>query len=184
MIKKLILFISVVGVILLTPFLGCFFHNSGYIELNREIESPLFEQYREKNLLIFFGYVGCLDICIPRLNELSSVYNEIKSSKQDVKIIFVNLSGLQDKELADLFAKSFNNDFIGLEIEKKELENLKKEFRVFSAPSLGDSSKIDHTSFLYLLENVNSKYYVKRIYTKFPFNSANVAIGNNSLKNR
>ena len=141
-----------------------------YMEINREINSELFNHYKSKNILVFFGYVGCIDICTPRLNEMSTIYENLKKLNIDVKVLFINLTKQNDPDLVNLFAKSFNEDFEGIYLDKSELNSLKKEFRVYSVPKLGSSYEVDHTAFLYLLKKVDSKYYLNKIYVKVPFN--------------
>ncbi len=169
MLKNIIGIIAIITAIVLLPFISSYFSQKEYVEINREIRSTLFDSYDNKNLLIFFGYVGCADICTPRLYELSLIYEKLKDTKIDVQVLFINLTKLEDPEVANLFAKSFNKDFKGIYLQKPELESLKREFNVYSAPALGDPDEVDHTTFLYLLKKVDSKYYLKKIYTKTPF---------------
>ena len=169
MIKKIILLLSILSVILLSPFISSIFLDKGYVTLDRELQSPLLDSYSEKNILIFFGYVGCLDICTPRLSELSSEYEKLKEKNIDVQVLFINLTKLEDHTLPDLFAKSFNKDFTGIYLEKDELEDIKKELNVYSAPRLGNSYEVDHTAYLFLFKRTALKYHLNKIYTKIPF---------------
>ena len=168
MVKKTITSITILIIILLLPLVYSYFPQKEYVEINKEIKSTLFDSYDEKNILLFFGYVGCIDICTPRLQELSIEYEKLKNTRIDVQVLFINLTKQEDHELADLFAKYFNKDFKGIYLEKPELEALKSEFNVYSAPALGNSNELDHTAFLYLLKKINSKYYLKKIYIKIP----------------
>jgi len=168
MIKKSLAFLAIIIVIIVSPFIGSYFSQNHYVEMDKEIISSVFNKYNEKNLLVFFGYVGCIDICTPRLNEISSIYKKLKKSNLDVGVVFINTSKLQDQELSDLFAKSFNKDFKGIYLKEEALNNLKKEFKVYSAKSLSNPNEINHTSFLYLLKKIKSKYFLKIIYTAVP----------------
>lgn len=169
MIKNIVGAIAIIAAIVLLPFVSSYFSQKEYVKINKEIKSTLFDSYDEKNLLLFFGYVGCIDICTPRLHELSSIYEKLKKAKIETQVLFINLTKLEDPELADLFAKSFNKNFKGIYLEKPKLDTLKKEFNVYSAPALGNSAELDHTTYLYLLKKVDSKYYLNKIYIKTPF---------------
>lgn len=169
MIKKIILFLSILSVVLLTPFISSIFLDKGYIVLNRELQSPLLDSYATKNVLVFFGYVGCVDICTPRLSELSSEYEKLKEKNIDVQVLFINLTKLEDHTLPDLFAKSFNKDFKGIYLPKDELKGIKKELNVYSAPRLDSPYEVDHTAYLFLFKKNGSKYNLNKIYTKIPF---------------
>ena len=169
MLKNILTAIAIVAIIILLPFISGYFSQQGYVKINREVKSVLFDKYDEKNLLLFFGYVGCADICSPRLQELSAIYDKLKKANIETKVIFINITTLKDHELADLFAKSFNKEFDGIYLEKQQLESIKKEFNVYSAPAFGNTDEIDHTTFLYLLKKVDSRYFLNKIYTKVPF---------------
>lgn len=169
MLKNITATISIFIIIILSPFISNYFLQEGYVKINREVKSTLFNKYDEKNLLLFFGYVGCSDVCAPRLDELSSIYKNLKRSGIPSKVIFINISELKDHKLPDLFAKSYHKEFDGIYLEKEQLQSLKKEFDVYSAHALGDPEKINHTAFLYLLKRVDSKYFLNKIYTKKPF---------------
>ena len=170
MLNKTLILLTIFIIILFSPFISSYVSKQEYVEINREIKSEVFNKYDSENILIFFGYVGCIDICTPRLNEVSIIYEDLKKLNIDVKVLFVNLTKQNDPELVDLFAKSFNENFEGIYLEKSELNSLKKEFRVYSALKLGSSYEVDHTAFLYLIKKVNSKYYLNKIYIKVPFN--------------
>lgn len=169
MIKKIILVLSILSVILLAPFIGGIFLDKGYVTLDRELQSTFLDSYAEKNILVFFGYVGCVDICTPRLSELSSEYEKLKEKDIDVQVLFINLTKLEDHTLPDLFAKSFNKDFKGIYLPKDELKGIKKELNVYSAPRLGSSYEVDHTAYLFLFKKNDLKYNLNKIYTKIPF---------------
>ncbi|MCK4875553.1 MAG: SCO family protein, partial [Sulfurimonas sp.] len=87
MLKNIIGIIAIITAIVLLPFISSYFSQKEYVEINREIKSTLFNSYEEKNLLIFFGYVGCADICTPRLQELSSVYEKLKDAKIETQVL-------------------------------------------------------------------------------------------------
>lgn len=169
MLKNILGAVAIITAVVLLPFVSSYFSQKEYIKINREIKSTLFDSYNEKNILVFFGYVGCVDICTPRLEELSLIYEKLKKAKIEAHVLFINLSKLEDPELADLFVKSFHKEFEGIYLNKSELNSLKREFNVYSAPSLGRSADLDHTAFLYLLKKNDFKYYLNKIYTKTPF---------------
>jgi len=43
---------------------------NGRIEINETIEVPFLKGNEKKSIILFFGYVGCTDVCIPLLNQL------------------------------------------------------------------------------------------------------------------
>jgi len=168
--KHYILPFLLIVTIFLIIFSGNFTDNTSIIKQNKKIEAKLFGQYNNDYLFVFFGYVGCTDICTPRLTELSSIYDKLtKEHNIDIDTVFINLIKLEDKELPQLFASYFHEDFDGFYINNANITFLENEFNIYSSPSLFRDGEYDHTSFLFLLKKVNNEYYLKRIYTNSPF---------------
>ena len=156
--------------ILLILFSGNIDSDSGVIKLNQKISSPVFKKYDNKLLFVFFGYVGCADVCTPRLEELSKIYKDLNHKEEiDINTIFVNLIKLQDSELPQLFAEAFHKDFKGVYLKDDILRELKREFDIYISKSLFDDTEYEHTAFLFLLKKNKDDYYLKRIYTNVPF---------------
>lgn len=143
--------------------------NSGRVELNKKVQSSVFSEYNNKFLFVFFGYVGCTDICTPRLEELSTIYNELKLNNIDIDTSFINLIPLKDPELPQLFASIFHKDFDGFYLNNDKIQQIQNEFNIYCSESLTSKNDWDHTSFLFLLEHEIDGYYLKRIYTYVPF---------------
>ena len=169
--KKIIALIAVIVIVLIIPLWGTIFPSFGYIKLDQKLESSHFKQYSAKNLLVFFGYVGCADICTPRLLELAKVYKDLEKKQVDVTVLFINLSPIKDVNAPALFAKSFHPEFKGLYLNQQQLKDVKLEFNVYST-ALRENNQLDHSAFLYRLEKNNNNYYLTRIYTQAPFSEA------------
>ncbi len=146
------------------------FSKGGVVPMERTLESRVFEPFDTKYLLVFFGYVGCEDICTPRLNELADVYEGLTKEEQNqVDVVVVNLKPLSDPEQVTLFSRSFHRDFHGIYLEKEILHRLLGEFGARYAPSLTETDEYDHTAFLYLLEQEGPHYRIKAVFTQTPF---------------
>jgi len=157
-----------VGILLFLSFGSNIYTSYGIFSLDKKLETKVFDDYDEDILLLFFGYVGCIDVCTPRMTELANIYDKINKEKS-ICPVFVNLTELKDTKLAQVFASTFHKDYKALEISKLELNRLKKEFKVYSAPSLSSKTDLNHTSFLFLLKKEKSEYHLKRIYIDAPF---------------
>ena len=154
------------------PFLQSFLfstNNNGTIEINKVIKAD-FIQSDKKIILLFFGYVGCKDVCTPFLIELSKLYEsqDFDIIRKDVKIIFVNLTPEIEEFQADLFAKYFNDNFDGIYLSKKEILNLDRNFALFFSQDLSDKAALNRTDYLYLITNINNTPYLKNIYSTHP----------------
>lgn len=139
------------------------FPNYSMSKVDRTINNSFFENKKDENILLFFGYVGCVDVCTPRLKEISSIYDELKK-EMEVKFYFINLTNSVSNKIANLFVKNFNEEFEGIQLEKKEREALKNEFNVFSVKSLSNDFDLDHTASLFFVQKVKDEYKLKRIF--------------------
>lgn len=138
------------------------------LKVDKKVTSNFFVDKKSENILVFFGYVGCVDTCTPKLKEISKIYEKVKN-KMDIEFYFINLTNSISSDLADIFAKSFNKDFIGVQLNKKELEKLKSDFNVFSSTNLKQKDELDHTSYVFLLKKNKKDYTIKKIYTSNKF---------------
>ncbi len=164
--KKLLFIIVFAGVILSILFLNTWKDNSHKINLNREIKTTIFNQYKEEQLLVFFGYVGCVDVCTPRLEELNEIYTQVDSNK--TAVVFINLSKVYDEDLPLLFVHHFNKNFYAPHLDKNILDEIKSEFNIYFAQSFRSSEDYDHTSFVYLLKREKDGFKLKSIYIATP----------------
>ena len=154
------------------PFLQSLFFshtNEGTIQIDKLVEAD-FIKSDKKLVLLFFGYVGCQEVCAPFLRELSTIYEskEFRSVRGDVDVVFVNLTPTAEASQVDSFAKFFNNAFNGVYLSKKELFGVDRNFSMFFSQSIGDKSELNHTDYLYLLRNANGERLLKNIYSTHP----------------
>lgn len=141
----------------------------GRIEIDKDVRAP-FLKSDKKNLLVFFGYVGCGDVCVPAMEKLKRLYesDEFISLKEHTDVFFVNIIADYEETQSDLFAKYFNDDFKGISLSKKEIRNIDRNFGVYFAKDLKDDTKLDHTDHLYLIKNGSGILKLKSIYFMHP----------------
>ena len=164
--KKLLFIIVFIGLLFGILFLNLWNKDTYKIELDRELKTTLFDQYPYEQLLVFFGYVGCADVCTPRLHELNEIYTQIDTNK--TAVVFINLAKVNDKDQPSLFAHYFNTNFYAPYLEKPISDELKSEFNVYFAPSLRSETDYDHSSFVYLLKKEGNDFKLKSIYITTP----------------
>ena len=147
------------------------FARDGIVEVDRFIDEPVFDQFEKENLLVFFGYVGCRDICTPRLEEMAALYDSLTPEQQaGTGVLFINIKPHVDQEQSRLFSRSFHPAFQGVSLEEKTLQRIMRTFSARYSPSLGKAGEFDHTGFLYILKKRGTKYHINALVTLVPFN--------------
>lgn len=131
-------------------------------------------------ILIFFGYVGCPDICIPALTQINKIYEKL--DKDDVSVYFVNLLATATPSSVDDYVKIFNKDFKGIYINKFEINKVISKLDVLYRPSLTDKNVIDHSGYLHLFIKENEKYKQKYVYTSSPLDVEFISNDINKIK--
>lgn len=160
------------------PFFQSLFFSSSTgngIEINKEIDAD-FIKSNKKVVLLFFGYVGCQDVCTPVLQKLSDIYEseEFKPLKKNIEIVFVNLTPEAEEFQADLFAKFFNKNFRGVYLSKKSIFNIDRNFALYFSRGLADITQLNHTDYIYLIQNSLNSNILKKMYSVHPINRQNL----------
>jgi protein SCO1 len=120
----------------------------------RSIEHAAFVEAKEKVIIVYFGYVGCVSVCQPLLEELSKVYDSLGAVNRGVGVYFVNIAeGDDGYELSKTYMSAINPNFKASKIRQDERSELYKSFNVYFARSLFDDTSFDHTSYLYVLKH-------------------------------
>jgi len=164
----LTLIISISALIMIIP--SFFTKNISRIPINKEIDLPLILDDEKELKLVFFGYVGCVDICSPRLYAINELYESLdKKTQKRVGVEFIDISTPHDKTLPNKFALSFNKEFKGIYLNKQILRDYTKAFSVYFSPSLMDKTEFDHTSNLYLVKKSKMKKKIKYVYNSYPY---------------
>jgi len=146
---------------------------SGRIIVEQRIDMPYLQDANKEWMLIFFGYVGCTDVCTPLLHHLSDFYDSpsFKPLKKRVGVCFINLMPNVQKDQPDAFAKAFNGKFEGVYLTQKELMSIDRELSVFFSRSLRDKTTMNHSDYLYLVQRrKEGSLILKNIYSTHPLN--------------
>lgn len=122
--------------------------------------------FRDRVVVIFFGYTSCPDICPTTLARLAEVMKALGPEAQRVQVLFVTLDPERDNEarLKD-FVPWFYPSFLGLRGDAGQIKAVADEFRVFSARKDVGSDLgyvLDHTSGAYVFDPAGRlRLYVK-----------------------
>lgn len=104
---------------------------------------------------IFFGFTHCPDVCPTTLARLSKLRRELGKGDDALSIVFVSVDPERDTpaEIGN-YLKLFNTPVVGLTGNANQIEQVKKQFGIYSRkveqPSGGYS--VDHTATVILLD--------------------------------
>lgn len=163
----------ILGLFFLFPFASSWLDKSlSVIKIKNSPAQPWFlENEKSPYALVYFGYVGCTDICVPSFGDIQKVYEKIKENNLHLPFYFVNIDPKQSPDLIKYFAKSYNKDFKGIYSSYKQLKNLEKNFNL---QIQNMDVEIFHSSNLYLFKKYKNKYKLDKIYITHPYDINNI----------
>lgn len=89
------------------------------------------EQFKDKTVLMFFGYANCPDICPTTMVQLAEVVDQLGAEGDQVQIVFVSVDPHRDTpEILDAYVKAFDTNAIGLTGTEKQIADLARRYRV------------------------------------------------------
>ena len=114
------------------------------------------KDFREKAVLISFGYTSCPDICPTTLAKISSVMDSLGESKAaSVQTLFISVDPDRDSpEKTHKYAAYFHPSFIGLSGTPEEIALVAQKFKAFYGKIEVESEMgytVGHTGTTYLL---------------------------------
>lgn len=92
--------------------------------------------FRDKVIVLFFGYSHCPDICGPTLAKLAGLRKALGPAGEQVQVFFVTVDPMQDtaEQLAG-FVPKFDPTFIGLTGKPDEVAAVARDYKVAAVPS-------------------------------------------------
>jgi protein SCO1/2 len=113
-----------------------------------------------KPFVIFFGFTHCPDVCPTTLARLTRLRRQLGKGDDAFAIVFVSVDPERDgpKEVG-AYAGLFDTPVIGLTGSPAQIEQVKKQYAVFSAkaPQPGGDYSVDHTASVFVMDK-NGKF--------------------------
>lgn len=176
--KKIVLAILLLVLFtLMTPLLLSLLFSTqtrGKIIVEQTIDAPYLSQMSKDMELVFFGYVGCTNVCTPMLERLSDFYDSeaFRPLKPYVGFTFVNLKSDVKADQPGIFARAFNSSFEGVYLTQRQVMEIDRDFSLFFSKSLNDPGEINHSDYVYLIERGhNGDVRLLAMYMTHPLNS-------------
>ncbi len=108
-----------------------------------------------KPFLIFFGFTRCPDVCPTTLARLARLRRQLGKGENALPIVFVTVDPERDGPAeVGAYAKLFDTSVIGLTGSAVQIDQIKKQYAVFSAkaPQPGGDYSVDHTASVFLMD--------------------------------
>lgn len=113
--------------------------------------------YRGKNILVFFGFTNCPDVCPLTLNNLSRALALLGAAADQIQPLFISVDPLRDTpDVLKEYLQHFDDRIVGLTGTTKQVAAVQRAYRIFAQKRYGggqDSGDylLDHTSISYMM---------------------------------
>ena len=104
---------------------------------------------------IFFGFTHCPDVCPTTLARLVKLRNDLGAGDDSFQILFVTVDPERDGPAeVGKYAELFNSPVTGLTGSPAQIDQVKKQFGIFSrkVPDQSGGYSVDHTSTVLLFD--------------------------------
>lgn len=114
-------------------------------------------QFKNKLIILYFGYTYCPDVCPMGLGYLTQALNLLSTEeKKQIQILFITLDPERDDATTlDKYLNFFHKDILGLHGSADEIQKIAQRYNVQFKKHFetSDQSKysIDHSSYVYII---------------------------------
>ena len=114
------------------------------------------QSYRDKYVLVFFGFTHCKVVCPRALSRLSNVLDRLGPRADRIQPLYVTVDPQRDNPaVMKEFLSSAYPRFTGLTGSEEQIRTAQESFRVFSRPAPDpddpDGYRMPHSAFTYVL---------------------------------
>ena len=128
---------------------------SDIVFYNESKELEKFIGYKDKVLLVFFGYTHCPDVCPTTVLDMARVLKALGDDSDEVLPIFISVDHKRDDYVkVRNYVDFFDKRIVALSSNKENIDNLTKFFK--TKYELVDPAKpgflVEHSSNIYILD--------------------------------
>ena len=115
--------------------------------------------------VVFFGYAECAFICPTSVSKLADVIYSIKEDDPEVKLggYFLDVNAASQLNRAHQYSQFFSPDIVGVNLNKQELNQLKRDFGIQVKDNLAKDGEINHTDHFYVLTELNKNWSIHKV---------------------
>jgi len=118
------------------------------------------QDYQGQWRLIYFGFTYCPAICPTELQKIATALNDLGDKGEQILPIFVSVDPERDTvDVMREYVSLFHSRLIGLTGSIEEIEQIKKEYKIYAAKVQDDTMSdytVDHSSFIYFIDPDNN----------------------------
>jgi protein SCO1/2 len=107
-------------------------------------------------VLLYFGYTYCPDVCPATISTMNQVFNALDAKPEDVRFIMISVDPERETpESVDAYMRRFHPDFVGLWVEREQLEGIMDAYGITAIREPSDDPEtylITHTARVYLID--------------------------------
>jgi protein SCO1 len=112
--------------------------------------------YRDKVVLLYFGYTHCPDACPTTLAILQGALRQLGATAAGVRVLFVSVDPQRDTSaVLRTYVRNFGSQFVGLRGDESELSKLTRRYRVAYHREMPDAHgyyAVDHSSAFFVFD--------------------------------
>jgi protein SCO1/2 len=112
--------------------------------------------FRDKAVVIFFGYTQCPDVCPTTLSDLAAALQKLGAEASRVQVLFVTVDPERDTpELLAQYVPAFNPTFLGLYGDAAATAATAREFKVLYQKQPGSTPgnySMDHSAGAFIFD--------------------------------
>jgi len=112
--------------------------------------------FRDKLLLIYFGFTACSDVCPTDLQAIASAVDKLGRTGEAVQPLFITINPeLDTPEQLKSYVALFHPRMIGLTGDRRQIHEVTRAYKVYFArttPAVRSDPSVDHTSVVYLVD--------------------------------
>lgn len=130
--------------------------------INHRGETVTQDTYKDRHMLVFFGYTFCPDVCPTELQSISLALDELGAKAETVVPLFVTIDPERDTvEAMGEYVSLFHPRIVGLTGSVEQVKKMADEYGVYYARArdTGSSTEylMDHSSLVFLMDG-NGRY--------------------------
>ncbi|MDY0272173.1 MAG: SCO family protein [Advenella sp.] len=125
--------------------------------INQDGQAVSFNDYKDKVVVVFFGFTQCPDVCPTAMAELSQLMTKFTPEEAaQVQVVMVSIDPERDTpEMLKAYVSAFDDRFNGITGTPEQIAQLAKSFKAFY-------KKVAHTNGTYSMEHSSSLYVLDK----------------------